>query len=211
MREGSAVDAASAGARRLGRGGMESRSRPRAGRGRRHPDRHRLGAGRDVLGPIVAGEPRGTRFHGVDRELSAFKLWLRFGKRAPRKAAGRRRRRAGRLGAGGEPACRRRRRVRGSLRARRRSRARIRRGRVSHGDRLGRRGRDRVPLVGSRPCIATASSSTNAVSTGRVRRRPRAHFRAAEGRVEQLARIPETGAFRHSSARASAMRARSRK
>jgi glutamate 5-kinase len=33
-----------------------------------------------VLEPILAGEPRGTRFHGADRELSAYKLWLRFAK-----------------------------------------------------------------------------------------------------------------------------------
>jgi len=38
------------------------------------------GAGRDVLGPIVAGEPRGTRFHADERAPSAFKLWLRHGK-----------------------------------------------------------------------------------------------------------------------------------
>lgn len=38
------------------------------------------GTGADVLGPIVAGEPRGTRFHPGDRAPSAFKLWLRHGK-----------------------------------------------------------------------------------------------------------------------------------
>ena len=38
------------------------------------------GAGRDVLGPIVAGEPKGTRFAPAERSESAFKLWLRFGK-----------------------------------------------------------------------------------------------------------------------------------
>jgi glutamate 5-kinase len=38
------------------------------------------GAARDVLGPIVAGEPRGTRFHADERSPSAFKLWLRHGK-----------------------------------------------------------------------------------------------------------------------------------
>jgi glutamate 5-kinase len=38
------------------------------------------GAGADVLGPIVAGEPRGTRFPAGDRAPSAFKLWLRHGK-----------------------------------------------------------------------------------------------------------------------------------
>ncbi len=38
------------------------------------------GAGEAVLEPILDGEPRGTRFHGAERELSAYKLWLRFGK-----------------------------------------------------------------------------------------------------------------------------------
>jgi len=40
------------------------------------------GQGEDVLGPILAGEPRGTRFAPGDRAESAFKLWLRFGKPA---------------------------------------------------------------------------------------------------------------------------------
>jgi len=38
------------------------------------------GTGAHVLGPIVAGEPRGTRFQPDDRAPSAFKLWLRHGK-----------------------------------------------------------------------------------------------------------------------------------
>lgn len=38
------------------------------------------GAGREVLLPIVAGEPRGTRFPAGGRALSAYKLWLRHGK-----------------------------------------------------------------------------------------------------------------------------------
>jgi glutamate 5-kinase len=38
------------------------------------------GAGADVLLPIVAGEPRGTRFSPDDKAPSAFKLWLRHGK-----------------------------------------------------------------------------------------------------------------------------------
>jgi glutamate 5-kinase len=38
------------------------------------------GAGRDVIGPILAGEPKGTRFAAAERSESAFKLWLRFGK-----------------------------------------------------------------------------------------------------------------------------------
>jgi glutamate 5-kinase len=40
------------------------------------------GAGSEVLGPIVAGEPRGTRFAARERAPSAFKLWLRHGKPA---------------------------------------------------------------------------------------------------------------------------------
>ena len=38
------------------------------------------GTGEAVLGPILAGEPRGTRFHPAGQELPAYKLWLRFGK-----------------------------------------------------------------------------------------------------------------------------------
>lgn len=38
------------------------------------------GLGDDVLGPILAGEARGTRFAAEDRGETAFKLWLRFGK-----------------------------------------------------------------------------------------------------------------------------------
>jgi glutamate 5-kinase len=38
------------------------------------------GIGSEVLGPIVAGEPRGTRFAASARAPSAFKLWLRHGK-----------------------------------------------------------------------------------------------------------------------------------
>ena len=38
------------------------------------------GAGPAVLGPILAGERRGTVFEPRAREQSAFKLWLRFGK-----------------------------------------------------------------------------------------------------------------------------------
>jgi glutamate 5-kinase len=39
------------------------------------------GAGETVLGPLVAGEPRGTRFAAGESGGSAYKLWLRFGKR----------------------------------------------------------------------------------------------------------------------------------
>ena len=38
------------------------------------------GDGDDVLGPILGGEERGTRFAPQERGESAFKLWLRFGK-----------------------------------------------------------------------------------------------------------------------------------
>jgi glutamate 5-kinase len=38
------------------------------------------GDGDDVLGPILSGEERGTRFAPQERGESAFKLWLRFGK-----------------------------------------------------------------------------------------------------------------------------------
>jgi glutamate 5-kinase len=38
------------------------------------------GIGDSVLGPILAGEPRGTRFAAAERNEPAFKLWLRFGK-----------------------------------------------------------------------------------------------------------------------------------
>ena len=80
--EGSAVDEAVLGdASRLGRGGMRSKvlaARMAAEAG--IPTVIAGGAGAEVLAPILAGEPRGTRFHGSDRGLSAYKLWLRFGK-----------------------------------------------------------------------------------------------------------------------------------
>ena len=38
------------------------------------------GTAESVLEPILAGEPRGTRFHPAGQELPAYKLWLRFGK-----------------------------------------------------------------------------------------------------------------------------------
>jgi glutamate 5-kinase len=82
VREGSAVDEVAFGdASQLGRGGMKSkvvaaRMASEAG----IPTVIAEGTGREVLGPILAGEPRGTRFHGGDRELSAYKLWLRFAK-----------------------------------------------------------------------------------------------------------------------------------
>jgi glutamate 5-kinase len=38
------------------------------------------GAAASVLGPIVAGEPRGTRFSAAPQVVPAYKLWVRFGK-----------------------------------------------------------------------------------------------------------------------------------
>jgi len=82
VREGSALDDVAFGdASQLGRGGMKSKVvaahiASEAG----IPTVIAEGTGPDVLGPILAGEPRGTRFHGGDRELSAYKLWLRFAK-----------------------------------------------------------------------------------------------------------------------------------
>jgi glutamate 5-kinase len=38
------------------------------------------GTAQAVLGPILAGEPRGTRFRAEARDVPAYKLWLRFGK-----------------------------------------------------------------------------------------------------------------------------------
>jgi glutamate 5-kinase len=80
--EGSSVDEAALGdASALGSGGMRSkvlaaRMASEAG----IPTVIAGGTGPAVLGPILAGEPRGTRFRPGDRDLSAFKLWLRFGK-----------------------------------------------------------------------------------------------------------------------------------
>jgi glutamate 5-kinase len=65
----------------LGRGGMESKvlaAEMAAGAG--IPTVIAAGTGGSVLGPILAGEPRGTRFRAADNALPAYKLWLRFGK-----------------------------------------------------------------------------------------------------------------------------------
>ncbi len=65
----------------LGSGGMESKVRAAelaAAAG--VPTVIAAGAGESVLTPIVAGEPRGTRFAAAATGESAFKLWLRFGK-----------------------------------------------------------------------------------------------------------------------------------
>ena len=69
------------GASPLGKGGMRSKvlaAEVAAAAG--IPTVIAAGAGKDVLVPILAGEPRGTRFAPGDRAPSAFKLWLRFGK-----------------------------------------------------------------------------------------------------------------------------------
>ncbi len=63
-----------------GKGGMESKivaARMAAEAG--IPTVIAGGAGKEVLGPIVAGNPRGTLFASADERPSAFKLWLRFG------------------------------------------------------------------------------------------------------------------------------------
>jgi glutamate 5-kinase len=65
-----------------GRGGMESKvlaAELAAAAG--IPTVIAAGRGPSVLVPIVAGEPRGTRFAPAATGESAFKLWLRFGKR----------------------------------------------------------------------------------------------------------------------------------
>jgi len=80
--EGSAVGEAVLGeASSLGRGGMRSKvlaAEMAAAAG--IPTVIAAGTGASVLEPILAGESRGTRFRGDGRELSAYKLWLRFGK-----------------------------------------------------------------------------------------------------------------------------------
>jgi glutamate 5-kinase len=80
--DGSAVGTSVLGnASELGRGGMRSKilaARMASAAG--IPTVIAGGSTEAVLEPILAGEPRGTRFHGADRELSAYKLWLRFAK-----------------------------------------------------------------------------------------------------------------------------------
>jgi glutamate 5-kinase len=65
----------------LGRGGMRSKvlaAQMAAAAG--IPTVIADGRGDVVLGPILAGEARGTRFAPAERGESAFKLWLRYGK-----------------------------------------------------------------------------------------------------------------------------------
>jgi glutamate 5-kinase len=66
---------------RLGRGGMRSKvlaAEMAAAAG--IPTVIAAGTGETVLGAILAGERRGTRFHGAEQAFPAYKLWLRFGK-----------------------------------------------------------------------------------------------------------------------------------
>jgi glutamate 5-kinase len=89
--EGAAARGAAFGAgSALGRGGMESKIQAAelaAAAG--IPTVIAGGAGSAVLAPLLAGEPRGTRFTpapGSDA-ASAYKLWLRFGKRIAARVA----------------------------------------------------------------------------------------------------------------------------
>lgn len=82
VREGSAMDGVAFGTgSAFGRGGMQSKvAAARMASEAGIPTVIADGTPPDVIGPILAGEPRGTRFHGAERELSAYKLWLRFAK-----------------------------------------------------------------------------------------------------------------------------------
>ncbi len=76
-----ARDAVLAEASPLGRGGMQSKvlaAEMAAAAG--IPSVIAAGTGGSVLEPILAGEPRGTRFPASEQVLPAYKLWLRFGK-----------------------------------------------------------------------------------------------------------------------------------
>ena len=67
----------------MGRGGMRSKvlaAEMAAAAG--IPTVIAAGAGESVLAPILAGETRGTLFQEHGGEVSAYKLWLRFGKPA---------------------------------------------------------------------------------------------------------------------------------
>ncbi len=81
--EGTGVHAAAFGAgSTIGRGGMESKVQAAelaAAAG--IPTVIAGGTGAAVLGPLVAGEGVGTRFAAASESGSAYKLWLRFGKR----------------------------------------------------------------------------------------------------------------------------------
>ncbi len=80
--DGSAIDGAELqGMTSLGKGGMKSKvlaAEMAASAGM--PTVIAAGQGEDVIGAVVAGEARGTRFSPSEETPSAFKLWLRFGK-----------------------------------------------------------------------------------------------------------------------------------
>jgi glutamate 5-kinase len=82
LAEGAAAgDAALGAASPLGKGGMRSKvlaAELAAAAG--IPTVIAGGTGASVLEPILAGQPRGTRFAAGERSEPAFKLWLRFGK-----------------------------------------------------------------------------------------------------------------------------------
>ena len=80
--DGSAIDEAMlGGASELGRGGMLSKVVAAQMAGAAGiPTVIAAGTGASVLSPIVAGEPSGTRFVPSERALTAWKLWIRFGK-----------------------------------------------------------------------------------------------------------------------------------
>jgi len=84
LREGSlARDAVFGSGSALGRGGMRSKViAAEIASAAGIPTVIAAGAAGSVLGPIVAGEPRGTRFAPSAEPSSAFKLWLRFAKPA---------------------------------------------------------------------------------------------------------------------------------
>jgi glutamate 5-kinase len=84
LAEGDAVTEATIGpATGLGRGGMASKiAAAQLAAGSGVPTVVASGRGAEVLGPIAAGEHRGTRFHADESGDSAFRLWLRHAKPA---------------------------------------------------------------------------------------------------------------------------------
>jgi glutamate 5-kinase len=84
LAEGEAVSEATIGrATGLGRGGMASKiAAAQLAAGSGIPTIVASGRGASVLGPIAAGEHRGTRFRAEDGGSSAYRLWLRHAKPA---------------------------------------------------------------------------------------------------------------------------------
>ena len=118
VREGSAVTGAAFGdASALGRGGMRSKvAAARMASEAGIPTVIADGAPVDVLGPILAGEPRGTRFHGAGREPLRLQAVAPLREGAGRKALCRRGCAPGGRRAQSEPARGRGRELRGTLR-----------------------------------------------------------------------------------------------